>query len=381
MCRLPTSWTTLLCILLITGHASAAYFVPLGRLPGRGLSSYATDVSADGSVVVGYVQVTSTWFPEGEAFRWTADEGMASVMAGGFARGVSSDGSVIVGSSTCCFGPAFRWTSEAGPIAFGSNLGEGSTLAFAASSDGSVIVGSHNGQASQWTSEHGLITLDLRPGAISSAASDVSADGSVIVGGRDTGAAQQGFRWTADGDVILLGDLPGGSFGSTATGVSADGSVVVGWSYAGPAIGTAEAFRWTSDGGMVGLGDLPGGVRASYAHDISADGSIIVGYGESANGQEAFVWDAANGMRSVSDLLTGLGVDLTGWTLTSANAISADGTTIVGNGINPSGRSEAWLARIPVPEPTTSMMLTAAIILAAFRRPRRSEASKESGNL
>jgi hypothetical protein len=42
----------------------------------------------------------------------------------------------------------------------------------------------------------------------------------------------------------------------------------------------------------------------------------------------------------------GLGASLAGWTLTSANDISADGQFIVGSGINPNGNTEAWLARL-----------------------------------
>lgn len=51
---------------------------------------------------------------------------------------------------------------------------------------------------------------------------------------------------------------------------------------------SAEAFRWTSDGGMVGLGDLPGGRFDSFAIGVSADGSVIVGGGNIADGTEAF---------------------------------------------------------------------------------------------
>jgi hypothetical protein len=60
-------------------------------------------------------------------------------------------------------------------------------------------------------------------------------------------------------------------------------------------------------------------------------------------------------MRSVYDVLTGLGIDLTGWTLESCSGISDDGLTLVGNGINPSGQTEAWIATIP--EPTTICLL------------------------
>ncbi len=151
-----------------------------------------------------------------------------------------------------------------------------------------------------------------------------------------------------------LGDLSGGPFFSTAYDVSSDGSVVVGFSSNGNG---PEAFRWTSATGMVGLGDLPGGGFDSMAYGTSSDGSVIVGFGTSGNGREAFVWDAANGMRSVQDVLSSQGIDMTGWQLTSATAVSADGNIIVGFGTNPSGAAEAWLANLApqsaVPEPTS----------------------------
>jgi hypothetical protein len=40
------------------------------------------------------------------------------------------------------------------------------------------------------------------------------------------------------------------------------------------------------------------------------------------------------------------GLDLAGWTLTEATGVSADGSVIVGNGTNPEGRFEAWIATL-----------------------------------
>jgi hypothetical protein len=40
------------------------------------------------------------------------------------------------------------------------------------------------------------------------------------------------------------------------------------------------------------------------------------------------------------------GLDLTGWRLTRASAISGDGDTIAGYGVNPDGNTEAWIAHI-----------------------------------
>jgi uncharacterized membrane protein len=86
---------------------------------------------------------------------------------------------------------------------------------------------------------------------------------------------------------------------------------------------------------------------------VSADGKVIVGESDSGRGPivtfEAFVWDGANGMRNLRDVLSAQGDDLTGWELVSAVGVSADGGTIVGWGLNPAGQTEGWLARLPVP--------------------------------
>ena len=45
-------------------------------------------------------------------------------------------------------------------------------------------------------------------------------------------------------------------------------------------------------------------------------------------------------------LIAGGATGLTGWTLTQASGISADGRTIVGFGRNPRGQTEAWIAHL-----------------------------------
>lgn len=142
-----------------------------------------------------------------------------------------------------------------------------------------------------------------------------------------------------------LGDLPGGTANGGAYAISANGEVVVGYS---SSTNGNEPFRWTSSGGMVGLGDLPGGGFGGAAQAVSADGSVIVGQGMADGGNRAFAWDATHGMQSLTDLLLAAGVNLTGWTLTAATGVSADGTVIVGDGTH-NGNMEGWIATLPNP--------------------------------
>jgi probable HAF family extracellular repeat protein len=226
----------------------------------------------------------------------------------------------------------------------------------AISADGSAVVGySISGlgmEAYRWRSPSGPMEPlgDLSGGDFESEAFAVSSDGSVVVGYSKSDSGKQAFRWTSGSGMVGLGDLAGGTFESWAYGVSSDGTVVVGHGNSGLGMDLGrEAFRWTSGGGMVGLGDLPGGTYDSIAYGVSSDGSIIVGFGESASGREAFIWDAFNGMRSLRDvLLNDFGLDLAAWTLTKAEAISADGSTIVGYGTDPNGDTQAWIATIQV---------------------------------
>ena len=340
-------------------------FIPLGDLPGGDFQSVASDVSGDGSVVVGW----GTNASGADGYRWTAATGMVSLDPSGELEvtvyGVSADGTVVVGwkrkAGTSDLVKAFRWTAATGVVEIDDLPGGGTeSYATAASADGSVVVGRGSGasgrEAFRWTSATGTVGLGDLPGAsFWSVANAVSADGSVVVGGGNSDSAAEAFRWTSASGMVGLGDLPGGEFPihSGAGDVSADGSVVVGMSEG--ASGT-EAILWTSAGGMMGLGFLPGHNppdASSSAFGVSADGSVVVGRGESDNGsqsREAFVWTQANGMQRLSDILIAKGVTgLDNWELHDAASISADGLWVVGYGINPSGFWEAYVANISVP--------------------------------
>lgn len=159
----------------------------------------------------------------------------------------------------------------------------------------------------------------------------VSSDGRVVVGASVSELGDEAFRWTAEGGMEPLGDLPGGFFRSSAGAASADGEVVVGGSDTGGLIN--EAFRWTPSEGLVGLGHLAGAPAnaSGSANDVSADGTVIVG----GDFRQPFRWEGG--------VMTSLGT-LSGGGNGVANAVSADGAVIVGTSSSPNtNTTEAFL--------------------------------------
>jgi probable HAF family extracellular repeat protein len=207
------------------------------------------------------------------------------------------------------------------------------------------------------------VPLGYLPGGNHSTSQEISADGLVIVGtsgSTDAGILSEAMRWTNGTGMTGLGDLPGGFFDSWAADTSADGSVVVGGSRGGLGY---EAFRWTEAAGMTSLGDLPGGAHESAAHAVSADGSIVVGYGNSPIGREATIWSGKGAAQSLRNWLMARGVtSVTNWQLADAYDISADGTRIVGAGINPDGNEEAWIAVVPEPASITLALVLLGMV-------------------
>jgi probable HAF family extracellular repeat protein len=288
---------------------------------GGGNLTQGTDVSADGSVVVGRTTIITT---QGRAaFRWTAATGIETIGSPGWgsieaANAISADGLVVVGVGGCWWPCAFRWTAATGT----ENLGFGT--AHGVNADGSVVVGtsyhvSGHDHAFRWTAATGMRDLGTMGNSLTSVAYGVSADGSVVVG-KSGDSIASAFRWTAATGMQDLGTL-GGALGSStvAYDVNADGTVVVGTSR--HVSGHDHAFRWTAATGMQDLGTLGG--NASGAKAVSADGTVVVGWAATSSGsRRAFRWTEPTGMSEVF---------APGVTDTDAVSLSAGGSVVVGN--------------------------------------------------
>ncbi|MGE3244129.1 MAG: hypothetical protein AB7G28_03010 [Pirellulales bacterium] len=348
----------------------APRFTGLGDLPGGTTISVANGISADGKVVVGYSHSGISM----EAFRWTEADGLEG-LGFPYAFAASRDGSAVAGYRYIDdrIEPV-RWTTEhhiegldpAGHYRDGA--------AYGISADGETLVGvvgrgkMVRDSAFWWHRGEGLTPLAGVDGPeVRDEAHAVSADGRVVVGAwRNETGRNQAFRWTAEGGIVELGFLNGHT-ASVAYGVSADGSVIVG---ASGDYGATEAFRWTAETGMVRLEPLDADRcdDSSYGHaaySVSADGAVVVGRSTSKTGWNAVVWDARGRVRSVRELLVSSFQDrgrhddskngdmhdrqrLRGWKLQTATAVSADGSVVVGSGVNPHGEREAWIARLGI---------------------------------
>jgi uncharacterized membrane protein len=157
----------------------------------------------------------------------------------------------------------------------------------------------------------------------SSRANAISDDGNVIVGWQELdNGFWQACTWIDDVQELITdgNNEPVGAAGGT----NHDGSVIV-----GQGLG-AEAWRWTEADGAVGIGVLPGFNYLGYAIDVSDDGSVVVGFCGFAIDRKAFIWTEDTGMVELTQYAADLGVDLQGWSLATATAISADGTIIGG---------------------------------------------------
>jgi len=317
----------------------------LGALLDDDFFSFGIGVSDDGSVVA-----VNSFSENGlEGAKWTAADGLVAIgdLPGGdfesFPTAVSADGSVIVGGSASgnSFSEAFMWTETGGIVGLGDLPGGiFSSGAHGVSADGSVIVGGADGfqEAFMWTATDGMVGLGagLEDGNSFVSANDVTDDGSLIVGFGFSSGQGSAYTWTATDGAVAIDD----PLFSEAIAVSSDGSVMVGYGFLFPS--TQIAVKWTEAEGAVSLGTLPGDLN-SFAFAVSPDGSIIVG----SSGSTAFIWDEENGMRNLKQVLENNFVDLTGWDLTAALGVTTgQSITVVGEGTNPAGDFEGWIAVI-----------------------------------
>lgn len=358
-----------------TSGTAATLPLPVGATGGS-----ASVINGDGTVVVGNAAYPSILYTPPPPFspgtytpnrpwRWTGGAGSTDLGAAGghvfnAAAGISLDGTVLAGTSSSPFTAAvgWRWTEAGGyqmlalPVGtadFGATVG-GITVR-GLSGDGNTLVGATSvniQRAFRWNQAGGYENIGLPGGNApnglpwsGSTAAAASFDGSAVavtVFGTVTTTTQRAARWTSTGGFEII-EPTAGFQRTNALGISRDGMVI-----GGDLLGTGgaqQAFKWSSAGGIQPLGYVPGATFSFYT-GMSGDAERIVGNsGKDGAGafQVPFLWTTADGMRTLDAVVTAAGVNLGGLTLTRANNISSDGSSIIGNARNAANQTVPFL--------------------------------------
>jgi len=340
---------------------AAGHLLAQGRFVRLGTrDAYPSDISADGRIVVG---VRTNYGP---AFRWTETEGVVNIGGSGFLARISRDGKTIVSEAKDAQGldSAAIWQGGTnwktlGTFPGGVSSDKSLSTAWSVSGDGSVIVGlawisvaiAH---PFRWDAKNGMVDLGSLQGQ-SARASIVSGDGHVIAGWDQdpyayTHNSWRGAMWWQGMERLLN---PYGWIGQ-AIGINYSGSVIVGTGHPAP---ITHAYRFTAwDGHVEDLGALERGITEdqkklednSLASGVSDDGTVVVGTSGWRPPLDAVIWTPETKMVKLSDYLTSKGV--TGferWLLVDAAAVTPDGKTITGLGINPEGLAEGYVVTLP----------------------------------
>lgn len=328
-------------------------------------SFYATDLSADGSVLAGNsVELYETC-------RWTAAGGLVLlgnptypyIGTGAGVPEVSADGTkisaTIIGEDLS-YGTPGLWTLGVGwQECMPRTPSDGGLLdayygsGWGISGDGNALVGLYwrpnqtggSAHPCRWTQATGVIDLGTLGGGScdtcgSGRANGANRDGSVIVGWIEN--PDNGAWWPTvwvNGVRTVLKQTEGFA---DAESVTPDGTIVVGSSWFPPitsaSLEEAAVWRWNGSqwveqriGKLFGTAPPFGMATAS---SVSADGKVIVGYNRFGAGNETgFIWQQSTGMVDVVNYLTSNGVTLpANFDFQNLTAISDDGSVIAGIG-------------------------------------------------
>jgi uncharacterized membrane protein len=310
----------------------------------------ATDISEDGSVVVGVDTETK------DIWRWTRDSGRVLLgRPGGSANenawgspDVSDDGRIISTTSLSLaaeYETMTRWSEDEGWNQPTASLDEPKTTmsnshAWGVSGDGSTLVGQMafsdgTSRAAAWKTGVGWTLLES--GGQNSRANAANSDGSVIVGWSENSSTGiwQPTVWSANGAIVLATTK---AF-CEAAAVNASGSIIVGQAYDESRDQRVAALWLKSDYGWVRewLGSLPGtfaGYGQAMALALTDDGHTIVGFNRfDPNRSAGFIWTVENGLLGAHEYLAAHGIALPeGFRISSVTGITADGAYMAGFG-------------------------------------------------
>lgn len=227
----------------------------LNLFPGESFS--VSDLSADGTVVVGNVKRETPQGVYEEPFLWSETSGITVIdpiaaANGGrpYAHAVSDDGSTVVGvhayysTGQPPIGLAFRWTEAGGTESLGTPIGSDHSTGIEASADGAAILGQSlpNSNHFIWRESSGFQMLGPHPDAAENgtaySAQDMTSDGKLVVGFAHVAGNREPFVWDESRgfrnlrtilDSATFTPLAGWDDLGVADAISENGTVIIGY--------------------------------------------------------------------------------------------------------------------------------------------------------
>ena len=272
--------------------------------PGGTRGAEALDINASGEIVGLYFYTEASGHSDSYPVAWSPPDYTMHALpstdgvTADFATRVNDDG-IILGSINT--GSSVIWATYEDPFVYMAPSNPSDPIDTSArdiNASGIAVgqIGSH-AEVALWTDPSTYTVLSVPPGTSASALNDSE----MIVGTSVFGfLITHAFRWTLDGGIEDLGDLPGGKNNSAASDVNNSGQVV-GYGYAASG---KRAVLWDADGTIHDLGNIPRSrVKEYYANRINNVGEVI-GSAPTRRGLDNlnahWVWTAEAGMRSIN---------------------------------------------------------------------------------
>lgn len=329
-------------LLFGTVPAVGAGFHPLS-LPGSQLGALSADgLSAAGGVVDG----------ASGGFHWHAGTPPQLLAGAVSARAISASGRYVAGSSLDAEQRevATWWDADGiahplgglpGADALAGVLSVGYGVTDQPRVVGTATIAGRNSSAFAWTASDGMRALTTA--ATASGAVGVSSDGRRV------------FGWSAQADATRHAALWHGVRFHGAADISAATDELIGANRAATILlgiasddaGVETPYRWTPDTRTAQISATPIPAQRTRFGASSDDGRVLAGATGSGGQRIAVIWTQGGGSVRLDAFLAAHGVAVpSGWTLTAATAVSADGRHVGGFGLK-DGRFDSFVIDLP----------------------------------
>ena len=338
-------------------------------------STLVRGVSGDGRVVVGqsFHNVVSN---RQSALIWTQPNGSSSFAAAD-ATAVNYDGTVVVGRKRVSAEGAYRWSSSGGFVTLPDFDGQTKSTALGVSGDGNYTIGYaqydtvtlRHIRVARWDAQGGL---DLRIGNTGPMPGAINFDGSAYTYHKEEWGGLRSYLYTGH----YLDRLPifDGWTDTAVVDMNDSGDVMFGTtSRIDPGTGRLRqlASVWRGFDEVQPLA-MPVGALDSSTTCANQAGAVIAGRIIWADGSNRMVFWTDQGVFDAIDVWTASGIDLSGWSLSSMTIadISADGSTVVGNGTFNGFARGFVITGLTIPSPSAAALLGSAPVFCLARRRR-----------